>query len=397
MFKRKPVKPDAAPFLRGGRLLPFLPTEAEATRIRRIAEIEAADCNNGNVVRAMRSYDRLMLGVAATCNRVGPDGCIVPPPPGIEGWAMVLTGPSAVGKSNVLKNIVQDPRLAFRTVEGFPWMPILALTAPSPSTIKTLGSKMLETMGAEPAGAAEPEHYILHRVRKALVALGVVVVLIDEFHHALVDRNSGDRKRLAETMKNLMKGEPLLVPAKLNERDLRIVEDRTFRHPVHLILAGTPDLQAFAKARKTHSADQFANKARVTAFEEIKVLMDAGGGRTYQGLEVFIRNLVSAMGFPDGEAEALVTADMLARFYKAGAHHLGRCADLLKRAAILVVTSERQATIHSKLPEAFEELYATGADKNLFLVPDISKCPDPPRPVEAATKADFKTGGGHAA
>lgn len=372
-----------------GRWLPFALTPEEEAQVERMALITDAECNNGHAIRVMKAYKALMLGVALTCPRRSPDGTVVLPPDGVEGWGMVVTGPSLAGKSNVLKGILRDPRLAHWVEDGVARMPMLSLTAPSPSTIKTLGSEMLVKMGAEPPGPRVEEHYIMHRVRRMMIALGVKVVLIDEFQHVLIDRNKGELKRLAETMKNMMKGEPLLVPAKLAARDRRIIDDRSIRHPVHFILAGTPDLGEFAKKRDTHSADQFANKVQITEFKEIEVLRNADGSVTYKGLPEFIRSVVVAMGFPATEADALVTQDMLARFHKGGARQLGRCADLLKRAGILVVTGGKRATLHSKLGEAFEALYATGADKNCFLVPDIAKCPEPPEPVDEATSGAF--------
>jgi hypothetical protein len=299
-----------------------------------------------------------------------------------EGRALVITAPSFCGKSHVLDRMVLDSRLLPFEVDGLRVRPFLWVRAPSPCNNKTLGLAFLDALGARPLRQLTDIYLIWHAVRCQLVAQGVLVVLIDEFHNVLVGKNRVELDKLSATMKSLLVGEALVLPPEnVSPAFASAVLDRGERSPVWLIIAGTEKVETFGMDFSTEDREQFSRRCRTVPFRDIPV-KDSGtdGLHEYTGLDKFIRNVSDEMGIP--AAESLLSHDGLKRFYKAGSRQLGRAAHLLKDGARFAVRSGGVEVGRIHLANAFEDLYKTGPLRNCFLVADIDKCPFPPSPRE---------------
>ena len=380
-------------FINTRRMLSFELTDEERLQVDGLRRIHHAHCNNGNILRVESEFRKFMIKHAATTNvgtRDRPDEYAEKHGNTMEGEALVISAPSFAGKSHVLDRLNLHPRLAGYTREdGTERRVFIKLVAPSPCTLKTLGLEILRQLDAYPIERNPAEHIIWHRVRRLFIARGINILQIEEFQNTLDGRHDGERLKLANAMRNLLVGTVVVPPPPAADaREKLLVNDHGEKHPVFLIIAGTPSVLKFTRDRSEEAYDQFSRRCKEAPFEEIpRTKPDRAGTSQYKGLVEFIENAQTALGFPHDER--LTTPDMLDRFYKASGKQFGRLMHMLKEAAREIVLTG-DGSLYDLLPWAFEQTYRTGDLKNCFLVPDIDKCPEPPAPRRGAVNDTTK-------
>jgi hypothetical protein len=337
----------------------------------RLNRIEAAHVVNGNYLRIRRAFEDLLTDVeAATAADAQPTP---------EGRALVITAPSFCGKSHVLDRLVLDGRLVPFEDYGVQRRPFLWVRAPSPCNLKTLGLAFLKALGATLGRNLTDTYLIWHAVRCQLLAQGVLVVLIDEFHNVLVGKNRDELDKLSAALKALVVGETIVLPPDTAPASFVTPVTERERTPVFLVLAGTEKVGAFASDFSTEDREQFARRCTQAPFEEIPIRRNqVDGGLQFTGLKEFLQRLSDEMGVP--LAPDLLSDNGLARVHKAGSRQMGRAALLLKDGARLSVRRNQPEVTTRHLAQAFEDLYKTGPLRNCFLVVDIDNCAYPPSP-----------------
>ena len=145
-----------------------------------------------------------------------------------EGKGICIVAPSGAGKSTLLEE-------TFRTHPGFPNFratekrsPLIGITAPSPSTVGMIGTRILEDLDY-PLGRELRENQVWFRVREELRLNGILFLWIDDLNNILTMSNEEDKQKVRDTLKDLMNN-----PA----------------WPVQLIISGVPDLLPFFRKDK---------------------------------------------------------------------------------------------------------------------------------------------------
>lgn len=361
--------------------------EEDVAASAKVHRIEAARGMNGNVVRVSEAYSRLRKEIRANC--------VMPPRPGHhpEGRLMALVAPSFSGKSYCLGLLEADPRLKPHEREGLAVRPMVSILAPSPCTLITLGLALLDALGFVGTPPTKV-HLIWHAVRRQMIALGVMLFVIDEFHNAITGRKHVEIQTLAAALKGILTGTTIVsAPERERAAIRRIVNDDSLRHPVFLLVAGTSKVRTITADLKDEIIEQVARRSRQIEFDEIPVVRDEETGvLTHVGLPDFVKQLYDAMGFdPD---ERMTSLDMLKRHCKAGSRQLGRVACILKLAGILSVQGGEKKPPVEYLGDAFEEIYKTGASRNPYLVADVDSIGFPPSPDEVRRAAERSAGHG---
>jgi hypothetical protein len=140
-----------------------------------------------------------------------------------EGRALVVVGDSGAGKTTSLERLFQDhPAFPGYGTLGS-GCPLVSIDVPGPCTLKQLGRELLAVLGY-PLVAERPEHVVWEMVRALLERLGVLVLHLDEAHNVIRDANVDQSIRIRKTLKSLLNAK---------------------RHPISLIISGTPDVAPF--------------------------------------------------------------------------------------------------------------------------------------------------------
>jgi hypothetical protein len=379
------------PAIRPKRRLGIQLTASRAAVLERLRTLRTVHADNGNYLRISRAFDAFLTEVEALLSAEDSDhlpddadGDVRGVP---EGRALVITAPSFCGKSHLIDRLVTDERL--RSVEeyGVRVRPFLAVRAPSPCNIKTLGLAFLKALGADPGRKVLDTYLIWHAVGRHLVAQGVSVVLIDEFHNVLVGKNRDELDKLAAALKSLLTGEIVIgLPETAPASFAATVNDTSARSPVFLVLAGTRRVNSFTSDFSTEDREQLSRRCENHPFREVPVKNSGDdGAQQFTGLKDFVELLTAKIGIPI--APELLSEDGQKRFYKAGWKHLGRVAHLLKTAARIAILTDAQTISPNHMAKAFELLYKTGPLRNCFLVVDIDACAFPPAPWQSEGRA----------
>lgn len=139
-----------------------------------------------------------------------------------EGCSMAVLGHSGAGKSTALKRALAKSFTDY----GKPSCPAVYITAPAPCTLKTLGRKILHSLGY-PIVADRKEHEIWEAVRQSLAATGTRILIIDEMQNITSNAKTDEAGRIRDTLKSLLNSEG---------------------HRICLIFAGLPELRLFLEA-----------------------------------------------------------------------------------------------------------------------------------------------------
>lgn len=135
-----------------------------------------------------------------------------------EGRALAIVGASGVGKSRSLERAFEslgmnDRKSPFR---------IISIKAPSPCTLKQLGTSVLQALGY-PVRRELRENVVWRKVRDQLKLHGIRFLHLDELQHLTQLENPNDSIKVCDTLKGLMQDEDW---------------------PVWLVLSGMPNLAA---------------------------------------------------------------------------------------------------------------------------------------------------------
>ena len=128
----------------------------------------------------------------------------------MEPMCMSLTGPSGAGKSTLVKEYTiafQRTITQTRTI-----VPVLYVETPSPVTVKSMCSTMLDALG-DPAAFKGTLASMNHRLIGFIQDCDVELIILDEFHHLIDSETNKILEKVSDWLKSLIKktGKPFLV------------------------------------------------------------------------------------------------------------------------------------------------------------------------------------------
>lgn len=268
----------------------------------------------------------------------------------LEAPCVCIPGGSGVGKSHLLRRLRENPLLVpFRDSQG-PVRPLVAIKAPSPCTSLSLARKLYAALTGDDLPEKITDGEAWRRVRAQLDGQLVSVIMIDEFHHAFIQRTTDQCRALVQTLKNFLvpnPNDPLLPPG---------AEPR----PIMLVLAGMPWLDEVI-------VKDLQLKRRRTLFEIKPLEQDQSG---IMRMRKFLNLVETKLPFP--EASRLTDGDMVRRFFRASNGWLGRAMALVKDAAFLAIERDaRRIDVQQHLAVVYTERFGFGGSRNPFLIADI--------------------------
>lgn len=271
----------------------------------------------------------------------------------LEARCMIVAAPSGAGKSHLMRRLREHPALVPSMDEYGPLRPLVAVKAPSPCTLTTLGLKLNQVL----TGKWLPSYYKQHEVWTEFYAQaegqGVAVVMIDEAHHLMTARNREECHTVVETFKNL------IVP---NPEDPLRLPGSTLR-PIMLVIGGMPQIVRILEKDK-----QLLRRRLV-----VKIDPWANDQSGLERATKFLSLVETKLGFTG--TEFLSDRDMVRRMMAASNGYGGRMMALVKEASFLAIGSNSSQLDREKhLAKVFEEIFQLGPKKNPFLVADVSKC-----------------------
>lgn len=275
----------------------------------------------------------------------------------LEARCIVVAAPSGAGKSHLLRRLREHPGLK-PTVDAYgPLRPLVAVKAPSPCTLKTLGIQLVKAMTGRRLSIHLKEHEVWAELYAQADGQGTAVVMIDEFHHVLARRNVEERLAIVNTLKNLVIPDPA-DPLRLPGSELR---------PIVLVLSGMPSVV------KTIEMDEQLLRRRLVISIDPLGRSDADLKKAKRFLEL----VEPRLGF--AQASGLSEPDMVLRMMRASNGYLGRMMAILKEAAFLAIRTDAPRVDRAlHLATVFEEIFKLGPKRNPFLVADIALCPATP-------------------
>lgn len=272
--------------------------------------------------------------------------------------ALVLRAPSGAGKSHILKHLMRDERLKPRVDEYGEVRLILYVRAPSPCNLATLGGAVYTALTGEKLSSSTHAPDVWVRVRAALYNKGVVVLVIDELHHAFMNRQKAETKKLVETLKGLLLGQmdPSLADA------VGVLPPSVAEYPIALVLAGMPWLKNVIETDR-----QFHDRCSIVTIKPFGTgLLDK------KAMQAFLGTYAEKIGFPT--KPSFTDEDMMVRFEKATNSYRGRMARLIKKAAFRAIDdNDMRPDWMERLADVFESSYEVGAERNPFVVANPKK------------------------
>jgi AAA domain len=288
---------------------------AQADRLR---AIRAIDVSTSKFAAAQSYFKGLVLRADA----------------GIEGKCLVVHGLTGAGKTHILDQLVKHPDLQPEETEEGDYRPLLKITAPAPSTLTTLGLRILHRLNYRERKKLR-ENEVWDRVEANLGAQGVAILVIDEMHNVLTGRNVVEREKIAMTLKSLMVSE---------------------ENPIQLVLSGLPGVVTFVD--KWREVQRRSHKLELTPLVPVK---------DHAKLIAFLSGLEAKIGM---ETCGLTKGDMPERFQMASRGYIGRMAYFVQEAATMAVSLGKPLYV-DYLGEAYKYPYAVGPRENPFLIPNI--------------------------
>jgi type II secretory pathway predicted ATPase ExeA len=203
-----------------------------------------------------------------------------------EGRALVVVGESGAGKTTILERALgAHPAFPGYGVRGSKCS-LVSLDVPGSCTLKQLGRELLAVVGY-PLVADRAEHIVWEIVRTKLEMLDVRFVHFDEAHNVVLGANVKEADRIRKTLKSLLNAK---------------------RHPVSLIISGTPDLVPFFRS--------FTENRRRSRFVRLEPLTS----NDLKRLTTAVSNLAVVANLPlnSEEPEALIPRLLHAALYQLG-------------------------------------------------------------------------------
>jgi len=272
-----------------------------------------------------------------------------------EGQCMVLHAETGAGKTHLLNQLLKRPDLAASRDDFGPVRPLLYVRAPSPCNLLTLGRVLYKRLTDADLPQSYKKEEVWLRLSYQLYGQRVCVLVIDEFHHVLVNSSVEKKKSVVNTIKSLVQPDPMadFVPTLITP------------YPMQVVLAGVPLVNDVVRMD--------GELSRRTPRVAILPLPPTEEGLA--GMKAFLAAVESLLGFPG--RSGLSDDDMVRRFMAAARGYRGRAMHLVKEAAFLAI-DKGAACIDRKrhLAAVFQEITELGPNANPFLVADISACPE---------------------
>lgn len=274
-----------------------------------------------------------------------------------EGSCMVVHAATGAGKTHLLNRLLKRPELVPSEDDEGPIRPLLYVRAPSPCNLGTLGRVLYKKLTGTELSKSTRTDDIWQRLAYQLYGQRVSVIVIDEFHHVLVNPTTHVRRATVNTVKSLVQPDPMgsLLP------------EASQPYPFQVVLSGIPLVDGVVNtdAELSRRAQRFAIQPLAATEEGLKDM-----GR-------FLRAVERLLAFP--RASGLDDADMVRRFMKASRGYRGRAMHLLKEAAFMAIDQAAPCIDRRRhLAEIFRATTDLGPRANPFLVADVSACPNVP-------------------
>jgi len=154
------------------------------------------------------------------------------------GGGIVITGPSGVGKTTILKHYLGlNPRVEEREKSR---IPVLHVVTPSSPTVRSMTDAILIALGASSAGKRSAEEKTL-RIYKLLKLCEIELLLIDEFQHFYYANTIVEFRKISDWLKNLISHTGLaVVLTGLPEAELVVRSNEQLERRFSTKLALTP-------------------------------------------------------------------------------------------------------------------------------------------------------------
>lgn len=183
-----------------------------------------------------------------------------------EGRALVLHGASGVGKSSTLyRALYRRPEFAGFSRSPENTSPLVAVTMPSPATLRLLGIELAKALGY-PIVRDLKENVVWDTVRKLLRERQIRFIVIDEVQHLTASRSSVEITKVRDTFKSLMQqsGWPVwLILVGLDEVATLVESDIQLRRRSRFLRIAPLNLERDAK-RIAAAIRQYADQAELT-------------------------------------------------------------------------------------------------------------------------------------
>lgn len=272
-----------------------------------------------------------------------------------EGECLVVHAATGAGKTHILNRLLKRQDLASSSDAQGPIRPLLYVRAPSPCNLLTLGRVLYRKL----TGVGLPRSYETHEVwehlKYQLYGQRVSIIVIDEFHHVLMNAAIEKKRTVVSTVKSLVQPEPV------TDADA----DPLVPYPLQVVLAGVDEVNRVIR----FDGELSRRTPRLT----IKRLHPTTKG--LKRMRRFIEAVEEALGFP-GNSD-LSTDDMVRRFMKATRGYRGRAMHLIKEAAFRAIDDGAARIDRNRhLAAVFRDITGLGPNANPFLVADVDTCPE---------------------
>jgi hypothetical protein len=300
-------------------------SEAGRDRERFLARVQIRHLRTGRHKNLLKAVRRLMEQ-AKVAESAG------------EGRALFVLGETGAGKTHALSRVIRDMDEAqpVRTATTTT-MPIVRVVAPSPCTLKMLGTEILLALGY-PLTRELKESTAWGLVRQQLRMRGVKIVHIDEGQHMLNWRDANERQKLADTLKNVMQ-----------QPDW----------PVSFIVSGLPELADFLdgdRQLRRRSEKQFLSALDLAGNRELLAWITRKVVHKHAGMTLAFE----------------ITEDFLGRLHRAACGQFGIVVQVLQRAIEQAVAQDVDATVVAwdDFARAYRALAGCQPAENVFLARD---------------------------
>ena len=255
-----------------------------------------------------------------------------------EPQCMALEGITGAGKTTLIRRYASEfPRL--ETHHGTT-VPVFYMETPSPATVKTMASVMLEHLG-DPAAHIGTVGSLNSRLIKLLVACHVELVILDDFHHLIDTETDRILAKVSDWLKVLIKetGIPFLVVG---------IDGKVDR-----ILRANAQLSRLFAARETLGPFQWKPEEQ----------------NTIQSFHIFLSTIEKGIGKP--LTQTIPRTELLYRIFYSTDGIVGNVMNLL-RYAVMLADEDDQAFLELQfLAQAFEKRMAKHlrGKVNPFVIP----------------------------
>jgi len=255
-----------------------------------------------------------------------------------EPQCMALEGITGTGKTTLIRRYASEfPRQETRYGTT---VPVFYMETPSPATVKTMASVMLEQLG-DPAAHIGTVGSLNSRLIRLLVACQVELVILDDFHHLIDTETDHILAKVSDWLKVLIKetGIPFLVVG---------IDGKVDR-----ILRANAQLSRLFAAREILDPFQWRPEEQ----------------RTIQSFHVFLSTIEKGVDKP--LTQVIPRTELLYRIFYSTDGIVGNVMNLLRYAVMLAEENSKTSIELPFLAQAFEKRMAKHlrGKVNPFVIP----------------------------